>query len=138
MKHPSSLRSLIRYGVVGLTSNSLIYLAYLLLTHWGVAPKLAMTILYVSGTLATFLVNRAWTFQASGRQGALRRYVMAYAMGYLMNFCILVTLHDQLGMPHQLAQAIGIVVVAACLFLLMRAWVFAAHRTPDHLTPPSP
>lgn len=119
-----SFGELIRYGIIGLTSNGLIYLLYIFLTSWGAPPKLAMTLLYCSGTLATFWANRNWTFKSEAGAGALTRYLSAYLIGYLINLALLFTMVDLANINHRIAQAISIILVAICLFTLMKTWVF--------------
>jgi len=115
-----------RYAVVGLASNAVGYLLYLLLTHFGMGYKSAMSLLYAVGVVQTFYFNRSWSFGHQGRvHGALARYVIAYALGYLLNLGLLWFAVDRLHLPHQIVQAIAIVLVAASLFLMHRYWVFA-------------
>lgn len=64
-----TLSQLVRYGVIGLASNAIGYVLYLLLTSLGMEPKMAMSLLYGIGVLQTFLFNKRWTF---GHQGAHR------------------------------------------------------------------
>ena len=117
---------LMRYIVVGVTSNLLLYLAYIGLTTFGLGHKTAMTLLYVTGGLLTFFANRAWSFnhRGSGRS-ALARYFVAYVLGYLFNLALLWLFVDRLHQPHQLVQAAAIVLVAVSLFLMNKFWVFA-------------
>lgn len=117
----------LRFAAVGVISNALLYLAYLLLTFLvGLEHKAAMSIVYVSGVLVTFFVNRAWSFEHTGAaHTAFVRYVLAYAIGYLVNLALLWLAVDLLLFPHHLVQAAAIVVVAACTFLLHKHWVFA-------------
>jgi len=120
-----SFIQLIKYGVVGLASNLLLYLLYICLTMLGMEPKLAMTLLYLAGIMQTFMVNRRWTFQHAGiARPALIRYFMAYGFGYLVNLLSLYLLVDLIGFPHQGVQAAMIVVLACMLFLLQKFWVF--------------
>lgn len=115
----------IRYVVVGLASNAAIYVAYLLLTLLGMGPKLAMSLLYGVGVLQTFVFNKKWSFRFDGAATpALLRYVVAYAVGYVVNLLALMLLVDQAGMQHQLIQALMIFVVAIMLFVAQRYWVF--------------
>lgn len=115
-----------RYAVVGLTSNAVGYLLYLLLTDLGLGPKLTMSMLYGVGVLQTFLFNKRWTFGHQGRNGAVFiRYCMAYGLGYVINLFALMILVDHLGYPHQIVQGMMIFLVAAMLFLAQRYWVFA-------------
>jgi putative flippase GtrA len=56
----------LRYALVGLGSNLLLYLAYLMLTALGVEHKTAMSFVYALGVTQTFFFNRAWSFQHKG------------------------------------------------------------------------
>jgi putative flippase GtrA len=120
------IKQLYRYGLVGLASNAAGYLAYLLLTAYGTAPLAAMTALYAVGATAGFVGNRKLTFQhEGGLLGSAARYILAHLGGYLLNFAILYVLIDGMGYPHQLAQTIGIVVVALFLFTVFKLFVFS-------------
>ncbi|NOR20761.1 MAG: GtrA family protein, partial [Xanthomonadales bacterium] len=100
-------------------------LLYLLLTYAGMGPKSAMTLLYVVGVVQSFYFNRGWSFGHRGStRGAFARYGVVYALGYLLNFGLLWIGVDRLQLPHQVVQAVAIFVVAVCLFLMHRYWVF--------------
>lgn len=115
-----------RYATVGLASNAIGYLLYLLLTHLGMGPKTAMTLLYVLGVIKSFYFNRRWSFRYEGRGSvAFVRYVAAYGLGYVLNLALLWSAVEGLGLPHQGVQLVAIFVVAGVLFLLHRYWVFA-------------
>lgn len=116
---------LIRYGVVGITSNIVGYLAYLWITGWSVEPKTAMTLLYAIGAGIGFFGNRSWTFGHEGAVfGAGARYLSAHLGGYLLNLSILLVFVDRCGFPHQLVQACAIGIVAGFLYLLFKYYVF--------------
>lgn len=120
----------IRYAVVGVVSNLLLYCAYLAVTALGIGHKSAASSLYLLGIFQTFLFNRHWTFAHQGRvNAALARYLAAYAAGYLLNMGMLYLLVDRYGLPHQWVQGAAIVVVAALLFLAQRHWVFAGEAS---------
>lgn len=115
-----------RYALVGLSSNLLLYLAYLLLTALGLGPKIAMSLLYATGVLLTFIANRIWSFSHSGiAHAAFVRYVIVYGLGYMINLGLLWLAVDRMHLPHQGVQAAAIVVVALSLFLMHKYWVFA-------------
>jgi putative flippase GtrA len=122
---PIWFTQLVRFGLVGLASNGLLYLAYLGMTAVGASPRVAMTAAYVAGMLQTFVFNRRWTFrhQGAGRP-ALVRYAATYLLGYLINLAGLAVLVTQLGFPHQIVQAGMILTVAVFTFLMQRYWVF--------------
>jgi putative flippase GtrA len=121
----------LRYAVVGLASNLVLYLAYLGLTMLGMGPKTAMSVLYVLGVAQTFLFNRTWSFGHDGAlHGAFARYVASYAFGYLLNLAVLWIAVDRMGLPHQIVQGVMIVTLAFFLFLLQKFWVFPRRRIP--------
>lgn len=116
----------VRYGVVGLASNLVLYLAYLALTMLGMGPKAAMSVLYLLGVAQTFLFNRTWSFRHDGVwHGSFPRYVASYAFGYLLNLAVLWIAVDQMGLPHQVVQGVMILTLAVMLFMLQKFWVFS-------------
>ncbi len=120
---------MLRFAVVGLASNAVLYLVYLGMTSAGLGPKLAMSLVYGIGVAQTFLFNKRWTFNHSGRHdSALLRYLSVYAAGYLANLLVLAWLVDGLAMPHQIVQGVMILVLAGCFFLLQKFWVFKASQ----------
>ncbi len=117
---------LLRYAIVGLVSNAVGYSFYLLLTHAGVAPKITVTLLYVSTATLAFVGNRRLTFQSRGRlMGPALRYAIAHSLGYLINLALQVVLADGAGIPHQWVQLAAVFIVAGFMFLAQRWFVFA-------------
>ncbi|RLU08175.1 hypothetical protein CS078_16945 [Pseudomonas prosekii] len=124
-KYPA-LGQLIRYGVVGVVNNSLLYLGYLLIVYAGVGSKFSMTLMYLAGVIVGFLANYRWTFAQGKNHGALVRYILMHMFGYLINFLLLLIFVDGLGNPHQVVQVIAILVVAAYGFVTCKYYVFRA------------
>jgi putative flippase GtrA len=119
------IQEIIRFGVIGVVSNLVLYLVYLELTGFGVGHKSSMTILYVVGALQTFAFNKKWTFSHLGHLSeTFRRYVGLYVVGYLINLAVLITAVDWFGFHHQWVQGAVILVLAVFLFLGQKLWVF--------------
>ena len=59
-------REFIRYAIVGVVSNALLFVLYLSLTVAGVGHKLAATLVYAVGVAQTFVFNRSWSFRDEG------------------------------------------------------------------------
>jgi putative flippase GtrA len=55
----------------------------------------------------------------------LRRYIAAYAIGYIINYLALWSLVDIGGFPHQYVQGVMIFLLAGMLFIMQKYWVFA-------------
>lgn len=115
----------LRFSIVGLISNLVLYLIYITLTGLGLGHKITMTLIYVIGVFQTFFFNKRWTFRHDGAvRKPLIRYIAVYALGYLLNLLVLLVLVDRQGLPHQLVQGLMIITLAAMIFLLQRYWVF--------------
>ena len=129
------LKQLLRYAVVGVVSNLSGYCAYLLITFFGVDPKLAMTFLYAIGAAVGFFGNRTWAFSHRGEWWrAAAGYAVAHVFGYLLNLTILYVFVDKLGYRHQIVQGIAIFVVAGYLFLAFKLVVFRATENKQELS----
>ncbi len=121
-------RQFIRYAVIGLMLNAVLYGAYLLLTHTLMGSRAAMTITYCAGVLIGFMLNRDITFRyCGGNLGALLRYIASYVIGYAINFAVLWLFVDRWGMAHEIVQGGVILTLPVGLFVLQRYWVFSAH-----------
>lgn len=119
----------IRFGVVGFTSNLVLYLLYLGLTGLGVGHKLALSLLYVVGVLQAFVFNKNWTFSHHGRlRATFVRYISLYAVGYLINLGVLIVMVDQYGYWHQWVQGVMILVLALFFFVMQKFWVFRPEK----------
>lgn len=115
----------LRFAIVGVISNGILFLAYLALTEIGMASKFAMTLLYVTGVIQGFIFNKKWTFSHEGHvTKTFTAYVLLYAIGYLINLAILVVFVDRLGMPHQLVQGAATLTLAGFFFLTQRFLIF--------------
>jgi len=119
------VREMIGFALIGIGVNAAGYGVYLLLTWAGVAPLIAVTILYPAGVAASFIGNRQLTFAHEGSAAsAAVRYLLVQFGGYLIDVSLLVVLTDRFGVSHELAQAGAVFVVAAYLFVTLRFFVF--------------
>jgi putative flippase GtrA len=124
----SFLAALWRYGVVGAGQNAVAYLASLALLALGLGSVQSMAIVVPLAALASFLINRAWTFRTrSARVIRLGRYLIAWALVY--PFALFVAgAATHLQAPGWIANLAAIIAAAGPLFLAMRYWVFAPQR----------
>jgi len=134
---PEQFRQLIRFALVGFAQNGAGYLLYLLLTWLGMDPKLAVGVCYPLGVLLSYLGNKKFTFRhTGGNAGALSRFVLTYAGGYVFNLAGLYLLVDTLGYPHQWIQLGLMIFLAGCFFLLQKFFVFPGTREQKHKNMP--
>jgi len=119
----------VRYGIVGVLSNLIGYLIYLGVTAAGLEPKLAIAILYPTGVIGAYFGHTRYSFSHQGPIAErFPRYMLAHAIGYGTNLLLMLILHDHFSVPHELTQAIAIVVVALVLYLLMKFLVFPERK----------
>ncbi|EHP40422.1 hypothetical protein OR16_25398 [Cupriavidus basilensis OR16] len=119
------LAQIVRYGIVGVLNNLLGYVIYLAVTWLWLDPKLAVTMLYPIGVLTAYFGHARYSFSyKGGKLYVLLRYVIAQFIGYGANILMLYVFSDKLRFPHQVVQAVAIVVVGGILFLLFKYFVF--------------
>lgn len=121
----SDIARLLKFGIVGLVSNIVVYLMYLIITSQGVEHKKAMSILYFVSVMITFLLNRNWTFKSySNAHKSFLLYIFSYLVGYVINLLSLFVLVDLAGFDHRLVQGCMVLVIAAFLYTAQVKFVF--------------
>lgn len=124
LKYPA-LNQIIRYGVIGILTNLMGYLVYLLLTFFLLDPKITVSILYPLSALIAYFSHMKHSFLYQGkRTGSLLRYILVYLMGYFLNITLILILHEKFQIPHQMVQVVAIVLVGFLLFFLLKYFVF--------------
>lgn len=114
---PGPLRKLVLYGVCGGSGVALDFFLYSMLLLAGVWYQIANIVGYIAGTLLSFVLNRAITFQV--RDAPLRRLAMflgVAAIGYTLSIAILWLLVDQLAVGPLMAKAVSLVAVVVTQF----------------------
>lgn len=120
-----ALCQIIRYGVVGVFNNLLGYLIYLVITFFGLDPKIAISILYPVGATTAYWGHSKYSFAYKGKSThVLMRYIVAHMISYGVNFLMLYILWEKFKFPHQAVQAAAIFVCAGVLFLIFKYFVF--------------
>jgi putative flippase GtrA len=119
-----------RFAAVGLLQNALNVAVFALATAAGVHYRVAAVAAGLAALVASFLLNRYWTFLGRrapiGRQAA--RYVLVFASAVALGVLLLTFFVEVAGLPEVPAQAAAILVVAPASFLVQRTWVFRAPR----------
>ncbi len=129
MEKPRRLHiaQILRYGVVGTSTNLLGYLVYLAVTRLGIEPKLAITIFYPLGVVYGYIAHKRFSFRHTSPARGLTlpvRYTLVYLCGYLLNLGLMHLCHDRLGYSDALVQLFAIFAVATFLFLALKFFVF--------------
>jgi putative flippase GtrA len=122
-----AIGQLFRYGMLGVAINLALYCLYLVITYAGVPPLAAATLCFAVGIPVSLTIHRRFTFR-SGEVTAGQKLLFAsgYVAGYFLQIGTLYALYSILGLPHQAAQFIAMVVVALFLFVFQKVFVFRA------------
>jgi putative flippase GtrA len=119
----------IRYVIVGISVNLIGYCFYLLITYLGIPPKNTMTLLYTIGVILGYIGHKKISFSHSGSKVITGvKFILAHAVGYLINLGMLMYFADKLHYPHQFVQAAAIFVVALYLFIVFKTFVFKVEK----------
>lgn len=126
-----TLVNFIRYGLVGVVVNLLLYILYIVMTYaLGVFPLIATSLIYAIGILLSFFANKSWSFEnRSANRDVFPRYVLTYFIGYLVQIMVLSTLIYVFEIPHALAQLVAMGSAMVIIFLLLKTWVFPEHQS---------
>lgn len=124
----STLVAAAKFGLVGLLNTGLsLGIIYLLAYAFGVPYVLANAIGYTIAFLQSFLLNRAWTFGAKGRERIVQHFagfVLVFAVSYVCQLGALLLIHRLFSISEGIAQLPAMVVYTGVNFLGNRFFVF--------------
>lgn len=118
----------LRYALVGLFGTVIHFsLMVLAAEHWGWDPLVAATLGFLAAFIASYLINKRWTF-ASGLSHATSawRYGAVSLLGLGVNSALLALLVYGFSFWYVSAQLAVIMVVPIMNFGLNRYWTFKA------------
>ena len=115
---------LARFILVGVISNGVAFVAYLLLALV-IQPVLAMTLLYGIGFIVSFIGNRSFTFNhTSALVPTVLRFTIMHIVLYTLRYCMFNYFVTYLYLPHQLVQAFATIFMAILSYTASRRLVF--------------
>ena len=117
---------LLKYGVVGgLNTVFTFALYFLLLKILGIQYLIALSAAWISGIIATYVVNFLWVFKPEEKlvfQRRLSKYFAVHSVSYLMNFGLLGVICETTGQDPFLIQ-IGLApIVVVVNFCGIKYW----------------
>ena len=114
-----------KYGSWGIFSNVGAYISYLILTYYGIDPKITVAIIAPIFILIGFFVARNYIFNSNVVIiGSVLKYIFLCIIGNLINILILYIFVDILLMPHQIIQAFAMLFVGLLFFISMKYFIF--------------
>lgn len=124
--HRPHIQQFIKYAVVGLSINAILYFAYLGLEYVLNAPKMAATTTYFCGIILSYNGHKKLVFKDTSRRAYKKmiKFFILYLSGYLINMAGLYLLVDKAKFPHEIVQAGLIILIAVYLFINQKLWIF--------------
>lgn len=119
----------LRFLVVGCANTAVglgvIYFAKFVLRFDDVAANAAG---FACGLSVSYVLNSTWTFE-HGRNdvSTVCRFLVAFAVSYAANLCILWYSIERASMNSYMAQATALLVYVVCFYLLSKLFVFGSH-----------
>ena len=95
----------------------------------------AFALAFVAAATSNFVLNRAWTFQATGRRASPQyaRFLAVSTGALAMDLVVLVCLVETAGVPRFAGAAIAILVATPASYLGNRLWTFRPPAAPTQL-----
>lgn len=125
---------MLRFGFAGMLNTLFGYGVFLLLLATGLPVTMALVLAFLLGVAFNFQTSRRLVFQ-SRQTGLLLRFVLAYLVLFVINYCALMAL-TRYGLKDWFAQGLVVVPMAITSFALQRILVFRSAPEPRHAPPP--
>ncbi len=125
LKKNNSQTQFLRFVLVGITVNVLLYVIYIELTSSGLGPKISASVIYFFGIAINFFAHKKVTFAntLSNKQQWLPFIALSLSV-YAINIAGLYVLVDKLHLTHQIVQGFMIVVCAFISFTVQKIAIF--------------
>src|SRR5688500_11373336 len=126
VRSAAARRQFARFGVVGLAAAAAYYAILAgLVELTGMPVLVATSIAFVTVCIANYFSHRLWTFASSdAHASAFPRFVLMVAVGFCINWGVMLTGVSLLGLNYLLVQAAAIACVVTWNYLLSSYWVF--------------
>ncbi|HEY8372961.1 MAG TPA: GtrA family protein [Pseudonocardiaceae bacterium] len=139
-RQPGLLTQLVRFVLVGGFSAVVDYGSYQLLLFLGTWVHLAKALSFVAGTTTAYLLNRRWTFNASGGAGRLGAFMLLYTVTFFVNIGMnawALSLLPEGPWRVTLAWIVAQGTATTINFVVLRLVVFREPARPARTSPPS-
>jgi putative flippase GtrA len=118
-------------GASGYAVNSGLFVLFQRTTPYPVAFVLA----FIAAATSNFVLNRAWTFRATGRRASPQyaRFLVVSTGSLAIDLLVLVGLVEGAAVPRFAAAAVAIFVATPASYLGNRLWTFRPPAAPAQL-----
>ncbi len=126
----STARQLRRFVVVGVAATAThVAVTVLCIELFGLGVQAATFVAFSCALSLSYLLNRAWTYQARGRhRRQLPRFALVSFAGYGLNAAIMALVTNLFGLSYLFGIAVVVMVLPSLSFLSHRYWTFVDER----------
>ncbi len=118
-------RTVLRFGIVGIGSIGVYFIALYFLKNWIDGIIVLTTTCYIISMTFNYLLQRNFTFRSeTSQQHTWARYIVMHFTCIVINAAMMFTLVETLGLPIFVAQSIVTVIVTGTSFLLSYLWIY--------------
>lgn len=118
--------TLARFALVGLATNGLGFMVYVLLTNHLMTPLVTLSILYPLSIIVSYKSHRRLSFKkpSSGNTRRFSSFAKGQIACYFLNLAVLYIFVELFGFSHLVVQAATVIMIGTLLFLINRIYVF--------------
>lgn len=120
------MTALLKYIIVGTSSNIILIVLYLLCRQMDVSSYLSISIIYMLGLIYTFSLNATWTFQTSSEHKFRKffYYLALYFFGMALNLLVIFLGADLYSYDDRVIQVFFVLVWSAISFIIQKKMLF--------------
>ena len=126
LKHSiKNFRELFKYGITGIILNLSGYLTYIILTSYGIDPKLTVILIAPIFIFFTFIIQKNYIFYSKKKSFLIAiNYLVLCVIGNLINIFFLYVFVDLLSFPHQIIQFLSMIIIGLMFYLCLKYYIF--------------
>lgn len=118
---------LVRFVAIGVLAAGVDFGTYHLVLSFGVWASVCKAISFILGTTTAYLLNRKFTFRASGTSGEVAKFALLYIVTFFVNVgvnALMLSLMSHWSWRYNVAWLIAQGVATAINFVMLRTVVF--------------
>jgi len=125
-KRGSLIDQIVRFNIVGVVSNALMYLLFSALVYIGMAYDVALVIDYVVGGVVSYVYNKGFTFDDRGphKKRSVLMMMILLVLLFVLNLYMLYYLVERYVINIYVSQLIAAFVCAVTSFYVQKMHVF--------------
>jgi len=120
-----NFQELFKYGISGIILNLTGYFTYIILTSYGIDPKLTVVLIAPIFIFLTFIIQKNYIFNSKKKSYLIAiNYLVLCFVGNLINIFFLYVFVDFFNFPHQIIQLLSMLIIGLMFYLCLKYYIF--------------